>query len=90
MADETDPGLYKGEFSRQTQGQTLNRYLKNIGQSGRQFPPQNSAPSNPEDGDLYLADGSNWDPAGSGNAALVMYADGGWRTINEFTTAGGL
>lgn len=90
MADEQGTGKPDGNFARGVLGKAVNRILDNVGSAGRKYPPQQSAPSNPENGDVYLADGTNWDPASSGNAALVQYAGGSWRVIHEHTGAGGL
>lgn len=90
MADEQGTGRADGNFAREALGRAVNGILDNVGAGGRQFPPQDAAPSNPENGDTYLADGTNWDPAGTGNAALVQYAGGDWRVIHEHTAAGGL
>lgn len=90
MADETGLDVPDGFFARINLGATVKDLLANVGTNGRRYPPQDSAPSNPENGDTYLADGSNWDPAGTGNAALVQYAGGSWAVVHEHTAAGGL
>lgn len=90
MADETGLDVPDGWFARSQLGSLVNSLLGNVGLNGRTYPPQDAAPANPENGDTYLADGTNWDPAGTGNAALVQYAGGGWRVIFEHTAAGGL
>ena len=38
-------------------------------------------PGNPSEGDIRLADGVTWDPAGTGNPALVVLVDGVWRAL---------
>lgn len=90
MADEQGLSVADGWFARAALGSKVKALLANVGSAGRKYPPQSSPPSNPENGDMYLADGTNWDPASSGNAALVQYAGGGWRVVYEHTTAGGL
>jgi len=90
MADEQGLSKPDGLFARRVLGEAVKSLLTNIGVGGRKYPPQSSVPSNPENGDVYLADGSNWDPAGTGNAAYVQYAGGAWAVIHEHTTAGGL
>jgi hypothetical protein len=91
MADETGlDEVPSGWFARIRLGDRVKALLANIGSTGRQYPPLDTAPNNPEPGDTYLADGTNWDPAGTGNAALVTYLGGSWRVTNEYTNAGGV
>lgn len=90
MADEHGTGVPDGNFARAVAGGGVNSILDQVGPNGRQYPPQDGAPAGPESGDVYLADGTNWDPVGNGNAALVIYLDGGWVAIQEFTSVGGL
>ena len=90
MADETGLDVHEGWFAREVLGNRVKSFLANVGSNGRRYPPQDAAPSNPVNGDTYLADGTNWDPAGTGNAAFVQYAGGSWRVIFEHTGAGGL
>lgn len=86
MADEQGLDVPEGWFARSTLGASVKQFLATIGPDGRQFTPLDAAPDNPENGDTYLADGSNWDPAGTGNAALATYVDGDWEVVNEFST----
>lgn len=94
MADEQgftgdSDSLADGEFSRQTTGKTvkgdvttLEALLANVGVDGRGFRQRSSAPSNPEVGDVYLTDGTNWDPNAAGAPDLVAYdTGGGWTSI---------
>lgn len=90
MADETGLDVPAGWFARSSLGAQVKQLLTNVGQNGRQYAPQSEPPANPENGDTYLADGTNWDPAGTGNAALVQYAGGAWAVLHEHTAAGGL
>lgn len=90
MADEQGTGLPDGNFARKKTGKAVNGLLANVGTDGRRFPPRESEPSGPEAGDVYLADGTNWDPVGNGNAALVQYLNGAWQTIVEYTGVGGV
>ncbi|MEZ3168904.1 hypothetical protein ABNG02_16450 [Halorubrum ejinorense] len=47
-----------------------------------------SKPDFPKEATFAVADGSNWDPTGSGNAALVAYdTDGNWKPIFEYSTS---
>ncbi len=39
-----------------------------------------SAPASPANGMVAIADGSGWDPAGTGKSVMVVYLAGGWRT----------
>lgn len=90
MADEQGLNVPDGFFARSELGSKVKSLVGTIGSAGRQYPPQDSEPTNPENGDIYLADGTNWDPAGTGNAALVQYAGGAWAVVHEHTAAGGL
>jgi len=49
--------------------------------------PQTSEPSNPQNGEMYLADRVNWDPLslGSGGAYYVIYlgSSSGWGAITD-------
>jgi hypothetical protein len=86
MADEQGTGRPDGNFARIAIGKAVNAILDNVGASGRKFEPLESPPDNPETGDTYLADGANWDVAGTGNAALATYIDGAWEVTNEYST----
>jgi len=90
MADEQgltgDRKLADGEFARKKTGDRVKAAVANLGPAGRQFVPQDGPPANPENGDTYLADGANWNPAGTGNAALVTHIAGSWEVVNEFST----
>lgn len=90
MADEQGTGKPDGNFARKAVGSAVNSILDSVGASGRQFEPLASPPDNPETGDTYLADGTNWDETsgGTGNAALVTYIESGneWEVVNEFST----
>ena len=90
MADEQGTGKPDGNFARAALGSAVNGILTNVGTDGRKFPPREAPPDGPEPGDVYLADGTNWDPTGNGNAALVQYLNGGWQTIVEYTAVGGV
>lgn len=94
MADEqgfTDDiaGLADGQFSRKETGgivkSTISRIhtlLQNVGTDGRGFTQRSSPPSNPEVGDLYLTDGTNWDPNAAGSPELVVYdTTGAWSSV---------
>lgn len=37
-------------------------------------------PASPANGMIAIADGTTWDPAGTGKSVMVVYLDGGWRT----------
>lgn len=90
MADEQGTGRPDGNFARQAVGSAVNSILDSVGASGRKFEPLESPPDNPETGDTYLADGTNWDATsgGSGNAALVTYIESGngWEVVTEYST----
>jgi hypothetical protein len=38
-----------------------------------------AAPGSPANGMIAIADGSSWDPAGTGKSVMVVYLSGGWR-----------
>lgn len=38
-----------------------------------------SAPASPVNGMIAIADGSGWNPAGTGKSVMVVYLGGGWR-----------
>ena len=38
-----------------------------------------SAPGSPADGMVAIADGTSWNPAGTGKSVMVVYLAGGWR-----------
>lgn len=38
-----------------------------------------AAPASPANGMVAIADGSTWDPAGTGKSVMVVYLGGGWR-----------
>ena len=40
-----------------------------------------AAPSSPANGMIAIADGSTWDPAGTGKSVAVAYLAGGWRVM---------
>lgn len=90
MADEQGTGVPDGNFARSKAGGAVNGILDNVGSDGRKYVPQDAAPAGADEGDVYLADGTNWDPLSGGNAALVIYLAGGWVAIQEFTGVGGL
>ena len=47
---------------------------------------QTSEPSFPQEASFAVADGTNWDPTGNGNAALMAYdTDGEWKPIFEYS-----
>lgn len=46
-----------------------------------------SAPSDPEPGDVVIADGTNWDPDGDGNAEKVIYNGNTWVEDTDLQTA---
>lgn len=84
MADEQGTGKPDGNYARASVGSAVNGILTNVGSDGRQFVEQTSPPSNPEYGDVYLADGSSWDPDSDGvsGGELVIYnSSGGWTEI---------
>jgi len=45
------------------------------------LPPRSSAPSSPETGDVACQDGTNWDPAGTGNDEIIAYVNGTWTQM---------
>ncbi|QLD84603.1 metallophosphoesterase [Natronomonas halophila] len=56
-----------------------------VKEKSQQLFPQSAAAST-YDANFAVADGANWDPAGTGNAALVAYGPGGsWEVIHEFS-----
>lgn len=84
MADEQGLDLADGEFARKKTGSAVSALLANVGADGRAFNELTSPPSNPEYGDVYLADGTNWDPDSDGvsGGELVIYnSSGGWTEI---------
>lgn len=82
MADNQGTDLADGQFARQVTGRAVNNLLANVAEDGRGFRQRDSAPSNPEVGDVYLTDGSNWDPNAAGAPDLVVYnTSGGWTSI---------
>lgn len=38
-----------------------------------------AAPASPTNGMIAIADGTTWDPAGTGKSVMVVYLGGGWR-----------
>ena len=38
-----------------------------------------AAPASPANGMIAIADGTSWDPAGTGKSVMVVYLAGGWR-----------
>jgi len=44
-------------------------------------------PKYPVVGGEVIADGTNWDPAGTGNAAKVIYTGNKWSILKEFDQA---
>lgn len=78
-----------GEFSRAVTGKdvkgditNIRDLLANVGVDGRGFNQRSSPPNNPEVGDVYLTDGSNWDPNAAGSPELVVYdTAGAWSSI---------
>lgn len=44
--------------------------------------PRSSAPENPEAGMTAVQDGTNWNPAGTGNEEALMYLNGGWTQLS--------
>lgn len=85
MADEQGTGKPAGNYARRALGQAVNSILAVVGPTGRQYPARESPPSGAEVGDTYLADGTNWDPAGTGNPAFVQYDGTAWTVIVEHT-----
>lgn len=84
MSDEQGVDLNDGKFARGVTGKAVKNLLVNTGPDGRQFAERTSPPSNPEYGDVYLADGTTWDPDADGIAGgeLVIYnSSGGWTEI---------
>lgn len=43
------------------------------------LPPQSSEPASPQNGELAVQDGVNWDPVATGNQDLVVYLGGAWE-----------
>lgn len=84
MADDQGLGdLHDGAFARQTTGQAVKALLQRTGPDTKGLPVLNAPPANPVDGDLALADGTDWDPDADGIAGyeLVIYANGAWSEI---------
>ena len=82
MADNQGTGLPDGNFARQKAGRKVNNLLANVAQDGRGFRQRSEPPANPEVGDVYLTDGTNWDPNAAGAPDLVIYdTAGGWTSI---------
>lgn len=82
MADEQGTGRPDGNFARSALGKSVNNILDNVGRDGRNFVQRESPPSNPEVGDVYLSDGTNWDPNAAGTPDLVCYdTSDGWTSI---------
>ena len=83
MADDQGLDLADGEFARGVTGSAVKALLANSSEDGRGFRERTAEPSNPENGDVYLADGSTWDPDGDAvaGAELVIYYGGTWTEI---------
>lgn len=82
MADEQALDVPDGFFARQELGRIVKDQLSNVGKDGRGFTQRESPPNNPEVGDVYLSDGSNWDPNAAGSPDLVVYnTSGGWTSL---------
>lgn len=84
MADEQGLDVPDGFFARAQLGVAVKDLLQNVGTDGRNYPERTSPPDNPEYGDIYLADGTEWDPDSDGAAGgeLVIYdSSGGWTEI---------
>lgn len=47
-----------------------------------QLTPQHSAPERPRDGLIVMADGTNWNPGGTGSQHLVAYLNNAWVKIS--------
>ena len=45
------------------------------------LPVLHSAPTTPKSGMMAVADGTNWNPTGTGTETMVVYLGGAWRTI---------
>ena len=45
------------------------------------LPVLHSAPATPKSGMMAVADGTNWNPTGTGTETMVVYLGGAWRTI---------
>ncbi len=83
MADDQGTGVPNGNFARRKVGRLVNRILDNVGPNGRQFPPLDAEPDNPEAGDVYHADGEGWDPEGDGTSGLFAYNGEAWVLVAE-------
>lgn len=82
MADEQGLDIPDGFFARAKTGSKVKALLARVGSSGRGFEQLSSPPSNPSVGDVYLSDGTGWDPNAAGSPELVAYnASGGWTSI---------
>lgn len=46
-----------------------------------QLPVLTAEPTTPTSGTVAVADGTTWDPAGTGTETMVVYLGGAWRTI---------
>lgn len=69
----------------ETLGRFVNDNLRRIADAMRNIeeptvPSFTSAPDNPQEGSLAIADGTGWNP-GSG-AGTYIYRDGAWRRID--------
>lgn len=65
----------------------LNRLSAIIGEEGVFIPTASVEPSKPTNGQVLWADGTNWDPLGTGAQALVIYSEslGDWMVLAEGT-----
>lgn len=80
MADDQGLNISDGQFARQRTGRAVKALLANTGPETRRLPPLDSAPANPEQGDLAYAT-TNWDPDADGAAELVIYDGAAWVEI---------
>lgn len=79
-----------GHFARSVTGKQVKQDITNLdallartGPDTKGLAVLDAPPTNPQDGDLALADGTNWDPDSDGVAGyeLVIYANGAWTEI---------
>ena len=70
---EDIPAYLRQEFNR------MSGIINNIADG--HFDVSNVAPSKPRTGDIRYADGSNWNPGGTGEGVYIYLSTGAWSKL---------
>ena len=75
VPDNSDdiPAYLRQEFTR------MSGIINNIADG--HFDISNAAPSKPRTGDIRHADGSNWNPGGTGEGVYIYLSTGAWSKL---------